>query len=118
MAASPDALDAAARRLRIEASGLDDLISGVIDPMRVELPEVWVGPAADLFADALIDHRSSIAITAGDLRTEAWRLEVEADAVRQAAAEAAAAEAAATEAAAVDAAVDSGGGGGSPLQYQ
>lgn len=96
MAASPDALDAAARRLRTEASELDDLATGVIDPIQSELPEVWVGPAADLFAEELSGHRVSIVVTAGDLRHEAWLLEVEAQAARDAAAAAAEAAAAAT----------------------
>ncbi len=94
MAVSPDALDAAARRLRSEASGLDDLVTGVIDPIRSELPEVWRGPAADLFADELSDHRHAILVSAGDLRHEAWLLEVEAQAARDAAAAAALAESA------------------------
>ena len=111
MAASPDALDAAARRLRTEASGLDDLVAGVIDPIRNELPEVWIGPAADLFAEELSDHRFAIAVTAGDLRHEAWLLETEAHAAREAAA--AAAEAAAAAAAAeTSSGAGSGGGGG------
>jgi len=110
VAASPDALDAAARRLRTEASGLDDLVAGVIDPIRNELPEVWIGPAADLFAEELSDHRFAIAVTAGDLRHEAWLLEAEAQAAREAAA-AAAAEAA--EAAAAAAAAETGSGAGS-----
>lgn len=114
MAASPDALDAAARRLRTEASGLDDLVSGVIDPIRSELPDVWRGPAADLFAEELADHRFSVAVTAGDLRHEAWLLETEAQAARDAAAEAAAA-AAAAEPSGSDSSESSGGssaGGG------
>lgn len=89
MAASPDDVDAAARRLRTEASGLDDLVTGVIDPIQIELPEIWAGPAADLFAEELSDHRFSIVLTAGDLRHEAWLLEAEAHALRDAAAAAA-----------------------------
>ena len=112
MAASPDALDAAARRLRTEASGLDDLVAGVIDPIRNELPEVWIGPAADLFAEELSDHRFAIAVTAGDLRHEAWLLEAEAQAAREAAAAAAAEAAAAAAAAETGSGVGSGGGGG------
>ena len=112
MAASPDALDAAARRLRTEASGLDDLVAGVIDPIRNELPEVWIGPAADLFAEELSDHRFAIAVTAGDLRHEAWLLEAEAQAAREAAAAAAAEAAAAAAAAETGSGAGSGGGGG------
>jgi len=111
---SPAALDDAARKLRIEASGLDDLVTTVIDPIRSELPGIWVGPAADLFAEELSDHRFSITVTAGDLRHEAWLLEAEAQAARDAAA-AAAAEAAAAAAAAEASGSGSGGssGGGS-----
>ena len=111
MAASPDALDAAARRLRTEASGLDDLATRVIDPMRAELPDVWVGPAADLFGEELLDHRVAITATADDLRIEAWRLETEADAARQAAAEAA------EEAAGAAGESGSGGGGGTTRPF-
>ena len=90
---SPAALDDAARKLRLEASGLDDLVNAVIDPIRSELPDIWVGPAADLFDEELGRHRTVISSTAGDLRTEAWRLEIEAQAARDSAAAAAAAAA-------------------------
>ena len=76
------ALELAAGRLRVQATRLDQAITGYVEPAMRLLPQVWVGPAADQLERELIDHRQVLRTVAGQLGARASSLEWQAAEIR------------------------------------
>ncbi|MDF1596707.1 MAG: hypothetical protein P1T08_11560 [Acidimicrobiia bacterium] len=84
--AGADSLELAAARLRVESNRLEDAIASYLEPSLLQLPEVWIGPAADQLERDLLSHRLVLRGVARGLRAGASRLEWEAAGIRAAAA--------------------------------